>query len=64
MSERALALGRQLFESYGWEEDVVEEIALLRARREQFHWERRKVARVDVEDRGDMMHVVALSVLT
>ena len=64
VSERALDLGRQLFKSFGWEEDVTEEVALLRARRERFHWERRKVARVHVEDRGDMMHVVALSMLT
>ena len=47
----------------GWQDDAAEEVRRLRARKkEMFHWDRRKVAGVEVEDLGDKMHVVALSV--
>jgi hypothetical protein len=63
-SKKMLTLGREIFETMGWNGDVGEELRHLRARKAaQFGWERRMVAGVEVEDRGDTMHVVALSVL-
>jgi len=62
--ERTLASGRRVFEAFGWDGDVADEVRRLRARKAaHFQWEQRMVAGVEVEDRGDTMHVVALSVL-
>lgn len=62
--EKLLALGREIFDLMEWQGNVADEIRSLRARREaQFGWEPRSVAGVEVEDRGDRMHVVALSML-
>ena len=62
--EKLLDVGRGIFELMEWKEDVPEEIRRLRVRREsEFGWESRLVAEVEVEDRGDTMHIVAVSAL-
>ena len=62
--EKLLALGREIFDLMEWQGDVADVIRGLRARKEaRFGWEPRLVAGVEVEDRGDTMHVVALSAL-
>jgi hypothetical protein len=62
--QKALDLGRELFDAMGWDVDVAEELRRLRARKAaHFGWEPRMVAGVEVEDQGDRMNVVALSVL-
>jgi len=63
-SESVLNLGRDIFEMMEWKEDVAKEVQRLRARKAaHFGWEPRLVAGVQVEDRGHMLHVVALSAL-
>lgn len=63
-TEKALALGRELFEAMEWEGDPADEVRRLHARKAaHFAHEPRLVARVDVEDQGDRFHVVALSML-
>lgn len=65
LSEKALALGRELFEAMGWDGDVGEELRRLNARKTaHFSWEPRMVAGVEVEQRGDTMHIMAASVLS
>jgi hypothetical protein len=64
LSEHVLALGREVFESLGWQVDAADEVRRLRASKaSHFQWEQRRVAGVEVEDRGDTMHVLALSVI-
>jgi len=64
VSKLTIALGHEMFAALGWQDDAAEEARRLRARKkEMFPWDRRKVAGVEVEDRGDMMYVVALGVL-
>jgi hypothetical protein len=62
--EKLLTLGREIFDLMEWQGNVADEIRGLRARKEaHFGWEPRLVAGIEVEDRGDTMHVVALSAL-
>ncbi len=64
VSERTIALGQEVFESFGWQEDVAEEVRRLRARKKElFHCDPRRVVGVEVEDLGDTMYVTALSVI-
>lgn len=57
-------MGRGVFELMEWREDVAEDVQRLRARKTAlFSWEPRLVAGVEVEDRGDILHVIALRAL-
>lgn len=62
--EALLQLAKKVFDNFGWE-DVAEEVRRLQTRRlTKFAWEPRNFAGVEVENRGDTIHVVALSMLT
>ena len=64
LSDKVLSLGRDLFETMGWEDNVAETLSDLRARRAaQFGWEPRSVAAVEVERRDDTMHILTASAL-
>jgi len=64
LTDKMVSLGQELFEAMGWEGEVREELRLLRARKAaRFGWEPRSVAGVEVERRGDIVHIMAASVL-
>lgn len=63
-SEKALAFGREIFELMEWEGDPADEVRRLHSTKAtHFAQEPRLAARVDVEDQGDRIHVVAVSML-
>jgi hypothetical protein len=65
LNEAVMQAGQKVFDSFGWKDDVGEELRRLLARKKaHFSWEPRLVAGVEVEDRGDTLHVVTLSKLT
>ena len=64
LNEAVIRAGQRVFDFFGWKDDVGEELRRLLARkRAHFSWEPRLVAGIEVEDRGDTLHVVALSKL-
>lgn len=62
LNEPVMRPGQKVFDFFGWKDDVGEELRRLLARKKaHFSWEPRLVAGVEVEDRGDTLHVVTLS---